>query len=290
MADTSGQVEIRGIKIQPLALEYLDQALIFKKYCQQISTDARLVRYWTKTSGFISPTSPESIVAAENTKPFELQQSWTRSEVYVKTYMLDSPMISEQDIKDSPIGVLTSNVQDLSQAVAYKIDTDIYNVMTENQSASLINSNATAAAWNAASYTGVNIVEDLMEAKQNIYVNSGFSPEGAVLLLSPLDHRSMINWLIDAKGANIPTFASQRIQDGVVMEICGLKVVVSTNVVADSACVVLDQKAVQWFTFTDMQTFIIDEQGIGKKIRIKAEGIAVLARPKCVNLITNTQA
>ena len=291
MADTSGMADIRGIDINKMAVAYLDEALIFKKLCFQTSTSAREIRWYQKTAGFLEATSPADIAnVGDLARPFILEQSWTRKTSYVRKYFVESPTISEEDIKDSDIDVLLGNLRDLTQAVAYQIDSRIWDVMTESQSPSTINSNATAAAWDTASYTNVNIVEDLMEAKQNIRVNSGFSAEGAVLLLSPKDHRSMMNWLIDGKGSSIPSFSSERMKDGVVMEILGLKVIVSNNVTADFACVVLPQKAVTWKTFTPITASTIEEVGIGTKIRVWEEGEAILERPKCVNLITNTQA
>jgi hypothetical protein len=74
------------------------------------------------------------------------------------------------------------------------------------------------------------------------------------------------------------------------MEICGLKVVVSTNVTADYACVVIPEKAATWYSFGDLTTEIINEPLIGRKIRVAQWGECTLDRPKCVNLITNTQA
>jgi hypothetical protein len=99
-----------------------------------------------------------------------------------------------------------------------------------------------------------------------------------------------MNWLIDGKGSSIPQFASQKLESGVVMEILGCGVIVSNNVVADSATLVLPGLAVEWHSFLPLQTAIVTEEGVGKQIRVWEEGEAILVRPKCVNLITNTQA
>ena len=293
MADTAGQAEIRGIDISKVAVAYEDEALVFKKLCQETATSAREIRWYQKTSGFLTATTPSVIAnVAFGARPEVLEQSWTRNTSYIRKYFVESPTISMEDIKDSDIDVLMGNLRDLTQAIAFQVDARIWNVMTENQTAVNINSNATAAAWDTASYTSVNIVEDLMEAKQNIRVNSGFDPDklGAVLLLSPKDHRSMMNWLIDSKGSSIPAFSSERMKDGVVMEILGLRVMVSNNVTADYAAVVIPNIAVTWKQFTPITARTIEEIGIGTKIRVWEEGEAILERPKCVNLITNTQA
>ena len=294
MAANSGQAEIRGIDINKVAIALMEEASIFRKYVNVTNTSAREIRYFVKTSGILDSTDTTGITASQianvapGARPVSIEQSWTRSTAYVRKYFVESPTIADEDIKDSDVDILASNIRDLTLAISNQIDSRIWNVMTESQSVVNINTNATEAAWDAASYTSVNIVEDIMEAKQNIRVNSGFSPEGAVLFLSPKDHRSMINWLIDGKGSSIPSFASARLTDGVVMEILGLRVVVSNNVTADYAAVVIPKLAVTWKTFTGLTSAVISEPGIGKKIRIWEEGEDILERPKCVNLITNT--
>ena len=62
--------------------------------------------------------------------------------------------------------ILTTNVQDLVIAVEDQIDKRIWDILTESQSAVNINTNASTAAWDAAS--GQDPVEDVMEALQEI--------------------------------------------------------------------------------------------------------------------------
>lgn len=294
--DTSGQAEIRGIDIQKVALAYQEEARIFRKYVNVSNTSAREIRWYSKPAGILDSTDTTGITASQianvafGARPVVVEQAFTRNTSYVRKYFVESPTISDEDIKDSDVDILLQNIEDLTIAVENQIDARIWNVMTESQSVVNINTNATAAAWDTASYTAVNIVKDLMLGKENIRVNSGFSAEGAILFLSPKDHRTMLTWLIDGKGSSIPSFASQKVESGVVMEILGLKVVISNNVTADYAAIVIPEKAVTWKVFTPLQIAIIIEQLIGKKIRISEEGEAILVRPKCVNLITNTQA
>lgn len=293
MADTSGMADIRGIDINKMAIAYQDEALVFKSVVAQTETSAREVRYYKKTSGFLTPTSPSVIKnVAYGARPDVLEQSWTRHSAYVKKYFVESPTIPMEDIMDSDIDILTGNLRDLTLAISYQVDSDIWDVISESQSASTINSNATAAAWDTASYTGVNVVEDLMEAMQNIRENSGFDPitRGAVLFLNSKGHRSLMNWIIDGKGSSIPQVASAKFESGVVMNILGLRVMISENVTDDFALVIIPQIAATWKNFVGLTTASIKEEGIGTKIRVWQEGVCVLERPKCINLITNIDA
>lgn len=293
MADNSGQAEIRGLQIDKALKGFADEEFILRKFVTVTPTSAREVRWYQKTSGILGATATTATAANLETDqlalPTVVEQSFTRKTSYVKKWFVESPILSDEDIKDSDVDILATNLRDLTRAVAYKEEKHIYNVITENDTPSTINTNATNAAWNAASYTGVNIIEDLMEAKMNIR-NYGYDPEGAVLLLSPLDHKSLLTWLIDGKGSSIPSFASSRVGDGVVMEILGLRVVVSTIVTADKALVFVPQRACTLKEFVPITSAVIKDEGIGSKIRVWLESVALLTDPRAVNLITNTQA
>lgn len=97
-----------------------------------------------------------------------------------------------------------------------------------------------------------------------------------------------MNYLIAVKGSSIPSFASQKITDGVVMELLGLRVVVSENATTDYAVVFVPQRAVTWKSFSKITSAVIDEPLIGKKIRVGESGEALLTDPKAVFCITDT--
>lgn len=296
MADTVGMQDLRGIDIQKLAVGFAEESIILKKFLRQASTSNRELRWFQKTAGFITGTTTSGITSSstliantsEGALPFIREQSMTRQTSYVRKYFIESPLFADEDLRDSDPDIWAGNVRDLVRSIEYQIELRIWDVISESQSAVNINTVATNAAWNTASYTGVNIIEDLSDAKLQIRTY-GYNPEGAVLLLSPLDHKSLITWLIDGKGSSIPAFASQKIQDGIVMEILGLRVIVSTVVTADYALVMVPESAV-WKAFTPITTAVIEDRGIGTKIRIWEEGECILEQPRSVCLITNTQA
>ena len=85
MASTSGESNLRGINIDKISKDYLDVALIFKSLVKTVPTANREIRWYQKTSGYLTATSPASISGiAEGSRPFVLEQSWTRNTSYVK--------------------------------------------------------------------------------------------------------------------------------------------------------------------------------------------------------------
>lgn len=294
MADTNAMADIRGIDIDKAVKGFADMEMQMKRFVTVSPTKAREIRWYQKTSGFLDSEDTTGITASQiyNTSskslPVVVEQSWTRNTSYVKKYFVESPWISDEDIADSDVDILTGNLRDLTRAVQRQVDTRIWNVLSNAQSGTGINTNATNAPWNTASFTNVDIIEDLLEAKQNLR-EDGYNPEGAILLINALDHKQIITWLISSKGSSIPAFASQRVQDGVVMELLGLQVVVDEIVTADYALVFVPKVAVTYKVFTPTTAAIISDPGIGKKIRVWEEGEAILTDPNATNLITNTR-
>lgn len=292
MADNSGMSQIRGIDIDKLAKGFADEETILKKFVSVTSTSAREIRWYSKTSGFLAGTTTTGITSdlIDNTdqlaQPTVVEQSWTRNTSYVRKYFVESPVLSSEDIKDSDIDILATNIRDLTRAIAYRVDTRIFNVLTE--SLTPVNINSTAAAgtgWDDT--TNGDPIGDLMTAKRKIRAQ-GYNPEGAVLYINPIEHENLLKWLISTKGSSIPNFSSERIKDGVVMNLLGLKVVVSQNATTDYALVFVPNRAATWKQFTPITARTVEEVGIGTKIRIWEEGEAILTDPKAVHLTTDT--
>lgn len=294
MADTSGEADIRGIDIDKLAKGYADEDIVFKRFCTITPTSAREIRWYKKTSGILDSTDTTGITAsqlsnvAELALPDVVEQSWTRQTSYVRKYFVESPWLSEEDIKDSDIQVLQTNVRDLTRAIAYQIDQRIWDVATESQSPTNINSLTTSGAWNTVGGGGVDIVFDIMDAKRRIRVD-GYNPELGQLWLSPKDHQSILVYLISYKGASVPAWSSAKVESGVVMNLLGLGVVVSNNVTASYAAVIIPKRAVTWKTFTPLTAGTKTDMAIGTKIRVWERGEALLTDPKAVCLIKDTQ-
>jgi hypothetical protein len=290
MADTNAQADIRGIDIDKVAKGYADEEIILKRFCSVSNTSAREIRWYQKTSGFLDSSDTTTMTASliANTdfksRPVTVEQSWTRNTSYVRKYFVESPWISDEDIKDSDVDILLTNIRDLVRAVEHQIDLRIYNVLTVSDVGTGENTVVITNEWD--DYTNATPVADLMNAKLDIR-QYGYNPEGAIFLINGTTHLHLVNWLIATKGSFVPTLSSELAKNGVVMEFLGLKVVVSEVVTADYAVVFVPQRAISWKTFTPVTSGTIDDLGIGKKIRVWEEGEAILTDPKAVTLLSN---
>ena len=136
MADTNAMADIRGIDIDKLAKGFADEQNVFKKFCTVSTTAAREIRWYQKTAGFLDSTDTTGITASQianigpGALPVVVEQTWTRNTSYVRKYFVESPLISDEDIKDTDIDILATNVRDLVRAVERQIDARIYTVIS----------------------------------------------------------------------------------------------------------------------------------------------------------------
>ena len=299
MADSSGQAEIRGIDIDKLAKGFADEASLLKQFVTKSSTKAREIRWYQKTSGFLDSTDTSQITlsqianTAERSLPVVVEQSWTRNTSYVKKFFVESPTISDEDIKDSDIDILATNVRDLVRAVANQVDIRIYSVIIEAAAATPTTPNPTntlttaavADGWDDA-VTG-NPIKDIMTGNRKIRAQ-GYDTSSIVLYINPIEHENLLNYLINVKGSSIPQFSSEKVKSGVLMELLGNRVVVSQNATTDYALQFIPQRSATWKSFMPITSVVMSDPGVGKKIRVWEEGECLLTDPKSVHQITDT--
>jgi len=222
----------------------------------------REIRWYQKTSGFLdTSTTDDTAVSvmtntASNARPFVAEQSWTRNTSYVKKFMVESPMISMEDIKDNDVDILSTNVRDLTIAVQRKIGLRIYQILTNAAAATptvpltngaiTVQTTASTDGWDQ---TGTaNPVLDILNGKQKMRAQ-GYNPEGSMLGMNSIEHKFLMSYLIDVKGSSIPSFSSEKIRTGVVMEILGCNVLVDEIFTTDYVIQWVPNRAATWKSF-----------------------------------------
>lgn len=292
MADTSGQALIRGIDVNKVATGYADEALILQNIIRSSPTSNRELRYYTKTAGFLDSTDTTAITAsqiynvAEGAFPTVVEQSWTRNTAYVKLYKVESPWIAIEDIKDNDVDIWSTHLKDLVLAVKNQIDIRVLSVVgdTLGTGGNVNTAAATGTGWDDA--TNGNPVYDILNGEAQIRTYR-YDPSDARLYMHPTDYRNLMNWLIVTKGSSIPDFSSKMAEGGVVYSILGHQIHVSVNMSADTVIMFKPSCAV-WRSFMALQSFVIDNPGIGQKIRVLEEGECILEHPRQVHVITDT--
>jgi len=296
--DGSAEADIRGINILKLAKGFGIEANIFKNHVQNTTTKNREVRWFRKgltlataanaldTDTTQGVTTSMMANTAFKARPFVVEQKWERQQDFVKKFFVESPWISLEDIKDNDVNVLAGNVRDLVHAVARKVDLHIYDCLTEGTAGvpagGTVNQTTAVAKWNL---TGTaDCVLDLLNAKMEIRV-AGYDPEGAICVMNPIEHKHLLNYLINVKGSSIPEFATEKVRSGVVMNLLGLKIVVSENATTDWVVTFVPQRAATYASFMPLTSAIVTDEGVAKKIRVWEEGVCMLTDPLAVHLL-----
>jgi len=287
MADTAGQAEIRGIDIVKLVEGFADTDIILKRYVRVISTSNREIRYYSKTAGFL--TSPvttgvttDMIETTSKALPVVIEPSYTRATAYVKKFFASSPMITLEDIKDADPDVWGDMIKDAARAVNKKIDSHIYTVLVAAGAQTVA---ATADGWNVPATA--DPIGDLINAR-NAIKNYGYDTSNAVVYMNNAEEKWLLSWLISTKGSSIPNFSSEKVGTGKVMELLGMQIVVDPNCPTDSVTVFVPEKSVIYKEFMPMTSAIVNDEGIGKTVRVWAEGVAYRPNPYSVFVISDT--
>lgn len=294
MVDTSGQANLRSINLVKGATGFAEEANIFKQFALMKTTSAREIRWFQKTAGFLDTTDTSGITASQIdfvaplALPEVAEQSWTRNTSYAKKFFLESPTIPLED-DESDVDVVQDNLRDLTRAVQRRVDNRAWDVLTESQSATNINSTTTTSVggdqWDAAS--GLNPVKDVYDALRQIATNS-YPIDNAVLAVSPKDYMSLAVYVYN-QGAQAPAHGDAAVSGRRLLEFAGCRVVVSANVTADYAAVFIPEVSISGYQFKAINAEQIRVVGIGVKIRVWEEIEFTLDNPKSVTLIVDTQ-
>lgn len=299
MADAVGQQDIRGINVIKAVKGFADENSVLTQFVSVIQVPTRENRWYQKTAGFLDTTDTTGITLSRipyqgaRGLPDVVGQTWTRNTSYAKKFFVESETISLEDEKDSDVMVIATTLRDLVRAVNNQKDIRIYSVLIEAAAATPTTPNPTNVLTTAATADGWddevtgNPIKDIMTGNRKIRAQS-YSTANIVLYINPIEHENLMNYLINVKGSSIPSFSSDLVGKDVLMNILGNKVVVSQNATTDYALQFIPQVSCSWLSFGDITSAIIEDQGIGKKIRVWCWGEAILTDPKSVHIITDT--
>ena len=305
MADTSGQALIRRIDIDKLAKGFADlEPNPLRAYVTNSKTSAREIRWYQKTAGFLDTAVTTGITLSQMMTdqlalPSVQEQSWTRVTSYVKKFFIESPTISMEDIKDSDPDVLGTNIRDLVRGVKRQVGLRIYFMLancapatpvtplTDTSTYGAVQTSASTDEWDQTAT--MNPIIDILHGEQSIRAQ-GYNTSGGVMGMNSLEYQFLLSWIINVKGSSIPNFSSDKVGSGVLMELLGWKIIVDEIFTTDWVIQWVPNKAVTWKSFMPITTAVIDDAGIGKKVRIWEEGEAILTDRLAVHVISNTGA
>ena len=198
-----------------------------------------------------------------------------------------------QDILTSNIAVETETISDVTDAVVYSVDTKIYNTLSESDTPSTINTVAITAGyeWDSATIANRDPVQNLLDCIAAISTDR-YPILSSGRGFAAMNEATYACLMGNSKILNNPTFklANGIIQNGMMGEIVGLKIMVTPVVTNDKVLVGVMKTCGTWKQTSPLTVdVIIDPQ---KKYTIRASeiGVCQLTDPESLCLLTNVRA
>ena len=288
MADTWREADLRK--------EYIDSAVKavalmqyrMKELCTIDSSDAWTESYFreTNTTEATGGGTGSSVSGIPQMAPFPfLQVTETKVSSIVKKYGAES-VISLEMQKSATVPMLSRHILRIGRSVSYAIDVAIEAVL----SGSAGNTFAITAGseWDSATVANRDPIYDILYGINMLRADGIDALNGnGYLVVNGTDYTNIIS---NSKVTNNPSFkTADVVSNGVVGQLCGLKIMVSEAVTADQCYIVVAKEALTWKQAEPLTVVTIEDPGKSTTIRAWERGVCQIPSPNAVCKITNTR-
>jgi hypothetical protein len=286
-ADTRKQTWERDIK------GFAKKRYVMKELVTQASSDAWNNSFYQKTATSLTGGTDAAIADVPRGANFPfVERGVTLKNAIIRQHGGEG-VIYWQDILTSNLNIETETISDVTDAVVYSVDSTIYNVLSENNTPSTINTVAITAGyeWDAVVVDNRDPLQDLLNCIAAI------STDRYPILTSgrgfvAMNEATYALLLGNKKIISHPTFSisSGIVTNGQIARILGLSIYVTPVVTNDKVLVGVAKTCGTWKQTQPLTVdVIIDPQ---KKYTIRASeiGVCQLTDPESLCLLTNTRA
>jgi len=284
MADVIGEQDIRGENIDRAVKGFALQEYKLKRVCLIQSSSKWTETYYKETATELSGAASRNIKGVARLAAFPyVEPSWTKVSTRLIKHAAEG-VISMEDKMTDAIDVQARTLLRVARAIAKSVDSAIYSAITSDAN---VNTAAAVAVWDDATVANRDPIRDILTGIQYITVDNYDPLRNGYLLVTPKDYT---NLMMNSKVINNPSFkTADVVSNGVVGQICGLKIIVTTSVDDDEAAIIVGQTAVTWKSAVGLTTAIIEDRGIKYTIRAWEIGVPIVTNPEAIHIITNTQ-
>lgn len=289
MVDTTGEANLRAENIETMVKGFALQEYKMKQVVMISSSNSWSESYYQETATELTAKGTRSVKGIPRLANFPYGEvSWEKKSSYMLKYGMEG-IISWEDEKTNNIDVIARTLVRIARGVAKAVDDEIWAVISENQSPSLINTVAvdSGSEWDSATVANRDPVQNILDSLKEITIDNydPYSNE-SYLLLNPTDYANMLG------NSKFLTYFKQgeAVKNGRVGSLLGLNVIVSNSVTNDYAMVVIAKICATWKSASPLTVVTIEDPGLKKTIRAWEVGTTQLTNPQAVCLITNTQA
>lgn len=288
MADTTGQVNLRAENVSAIVTGFALQSFKLKPLCMIQPSSSWLESYYKESKAELTGGTGAAVRQVPRLSAFPYGEvSWTKATSYLEKYGMDA-VISWEDATTNNIDVVARTLLRVGRAVAYAIDSQI---ATELGAVAGGNTFSITAGyeWDSAVIANRDPIADILKAIRYL-ADDNYDALGGNghLLLNPTDYEHLLS---NTKIINNPTFkTADPVSNGVVGQICGLNIVVSPAIQADTAYVLIAKECMTWKEAKALTTITIEDPGIKYTIRAWEVGVLQITNPEAICKISNTAA
>jgi len=288
MADTWREADLRK--------EYIDSAVKavnldlakLKTLCTIDSSEAWTESYYRETnSDATDGGTGSSIAGISQMAPFPFVQVTETKVSSVVGKFGDETVISLEMQQAATVPMLQRHILRMGRKINWQIDVVIEAAMSGTAG----NTFAITAGneWNSATIANRDPVYDILYGINMLRADGIDALNGnGYLVVNGTDYTNIIS---NSKVLNHPTFQSvSAVQNGVVNNLCGLKIMVSEAVTADQAYIVVKGEALVWKQAQALQVVQIEDPGKSTTIRAWERGVIQVHAPNAICKIKNTRA
>lgn len=291
MADSVGMADLRAENVSKVVTGFALQEYRLKQICMISSSTSWKESYFQETAADLTGGTGNAVKGIPRLASFPYGEvTWTKKSSYQEKYGMEG-VISYEDWLANDVPAIARTLLRIARAVAKSVDTEIWNVLTENVTPSTINTVAITAGseWDSATIANRDPIQDILNAIKMISIDNYDPLAGnGMLLLSPTDFANLMG---NPNVRNAGQFYTSDVtRNGKIGRLLGLNVVVSNVVTADYAAVVIAKEAATWQAAVPLTVVTIEDPGIKWTVRAWELGVTQLTNPEAVCLLTNTQA
>ncbi len=287
MAKEVGQETLRKTFYDKSIKQISARAYKFKQACAIVPGNAWKNYFYRETTTVLTGTATTNPVKGiPRGSPFpSATAEWTRILAVIQKYGLEGT-IDYEDIISDEIDVRNRTLIKIAEGVAKAVDDEIWEVLTEGQSPSAIQSFNVGITkpWNTASAA---IIDDLMRAEELISTQN-IPTDNLMCFVSPRDYRSIMHYLYE-KGAQAPKIGEEIATNGKRGKVANVMLIKSNSVTASYALVVAAKRVATWKQMLALSTDIVVRKFKDTTITACEMGKTELHEPQAAVLIYGTQ-
>jgi len=285
MADEIGEQDIRGENIERAVKGFANTLFKIRQVLLEQKSDKWTETYFRETATPLEAGGNRDVNDVSRGALFpNVEPSWTEVSSINRKFAAEG-LIYYEDKMTNAIDTQARTLFRVAESIANAVDKYIYDQLTAVTTADTSGVVAAADDWNSTTVANRDAIGDILIGIGAMSMNNYDVLQNGYLLVRPKDYASLLR---NSKVINNPSFkTADVVSNGVVGQICGLKIIQSVNVDEDEAMIVMGNRAATWKSVAPLSTAVIEDAGINFKIRAWEMGHIQITDPKALYTITN---